>query len=82
MIIYKTEMQEQKTVDSLVCDVCSRKYCYQNNEDVMEIQEFHHIRFRGGYSSVFGDDVIMKADICQHCLKDKIGDYLIVEEEN
>jgi len=80
MRTYKKEMTEVSTPESITCDVCNKKYYYSNNEDVMEIQEFLYVNFRGGYGSVFGDDVPMKGDVCQYCLKDKLGEYLVVDE--
>ena len=80
MIEYKTETktEEVKIPKSITCDICKKKYIYK--DDIMEIQEFHHIRFTGGYSSVFGDMNKIKGDICQHCLNDKLGEYLSIEE--
>lgn len=81
MITYGTEIQilKRKIPESITCDICKKKYYYGNDD--MEIQEFHYINFRGGYESVFGDDVLMKGDICQHCLKEKLGEFLSVDEE-
>lgn len=62
--------------DALVCDVCKTKYHFANNQEHMEIQEFVHIKTMGGYSSVFGDTVEIELDICQHCLKEKLGEYI------
>lgn len=53
---------------SLICDKCKKEYFYNKDEDIFEIQEFHHINFQGGYSSIFGDGKIVSYDICQHCL--------------
>lgn len=75
--IKKKEIEEQVPV-SITCDVCKKKYFYGNINDEMEIQEFHHINFTGGYSSVFGDMVTMQGQICQHCLNEKLGEYLVV----
>jgi hypothetical protein len=79
MISYKTEQVEQRLAETITCDVCKTTYDYE--KDIMEIQEFHHIRFRGGYGSVFGDGAPMEADICQHCLKKSLGDCLRVGDE-
>jgi len=54
----------------LVCDRCGKEY--KSEDDVLEIQEFHRIRFQGGYGSVFGDTTTVSCDLCQHCLKDLI----------
>jgi hypothetical protein len=56
-------------VVACICDKCGRK-----TDDEMEMQEFHMIRFTGGYGSVFGDMTEVECDVCQHCLKGMIGD--------
>ena len=80
MIDYKVEKIEQKTAVSVTCSVCGETFDWKQDE--MEVQEFLHIRFRGGYESVFGDGVLFEADICQHCLKERLGDVITVDEEN
>ena len=57
-------------VTGWTCDKCKKEY---DIEDYMEIQEFHHISFFGGFGSVFGDETHVECDICQHCLKEMIG---------
>lgn len=76
MITYKTQTIERKIQDSITCDVCKKTYRDETKDDWIETQEFHHIRFVGGFGSVFGDSVPMKADICQHCLKKLLGEYI------
>lgn len=70
MIHYRTETREVKIADKIECDVCNKLY-----EDPMEVQEFHNIKFMGGYSSIFGDMYEIECHICQHCLMGMIGDY-------
>lgn len=60
---------------SIVCDVCGKEYDIE--KDWLETQEFTHIFFTGGYGSIFGDGDQYSCDICQHCLKEKLGDYLV-----
>jgi len=60
------------------CDICKKTFDQEN--DKMEVQEFHEICFTGGYNSVFGDGKRVKCDICQHCLKEKLGAYLRFED--
>jgi len=62
---------------SITCDVCGMEY---DNE--IELQEFHHIDFVGGYASVFGDMTRIKCDICQHCLKKMIGSHCYFEADD
>ncbi len=68
---------EQQTV-SITCDICGKEY----EADDLEVQEFHHIKFCGGFGSVFGDGVKVECDICQHCLHKFIGDFCRVKEIN
>jgi hypothetical protein len=72
-----TEFEEKKFV-SITCDICGKVFV---PEDHMEIKEFHHIRFTGGYGSVFGDGDAIECDICQYCLKDFLKDRYRVGEE-
>jgi len=79
MIKYETEKIEQKYVTSIVCDICKKEINVL--KDRMEAQEIHHIEFVGGFGSVFGDGVKITCDICQHCLKEKLGKYLVRDGE-
>ena len=83
MIAFKTITTEveKKIPVSITCDSCKKKYYYGKMEDDYEIHEFHHIRFTGGFGSIFGDMNEMKGDICQHCLQDKFGECLVVERD-
>ena len=76
MIEYEIETVEKKIPKSITCNVCKKKYYY--GKDWEEVQEFLFIRERGGYGSIFGDDLSIEGDICQHCLKEKLGEYLII----
>jgi len=72
----------QKDVEKVVakqCDRCKKEYAMptiDNVNTVLETQEFLHIRFTGGYASVFGDETTVECDLCQHCLKSLIGEYV------
>lgn len=82
MINYDSKLLEQKIKRSIVCDICNKEY-EVNGEDLhamFEAQEFIHIDFRGGYGSIFGDGTKVSLDICQHCLKEKLGQYLRMEK--
>lgn len=66
-------------VDTLQCDVCARKVSLdQDTGNIMEAQEFTSIEFTGGYASVFGDMNRIQLDICQHCLKERLGQFVRV----
>jgi len=75
MIKYEKKMVEEQVPISIVCDVCKKEFDVK--KDIMEAQEFQHIAFQGGYDSVFGDGAKMRLDICQHCLKKLLGEYMI-----
>ncbi len=78
MIIHK-EQEVTTTADivtAIECDRCHKKYKADgDSNDVFETQEFHHIRFTGGYASVFGDESRVECDLCQYCLKELIGEF-------
>lgn len=76
MIITKTISEPQEFIIGYRCDKCKKVFDDKTDPDGMEIQEFHHIRFSGGYCSVFGDMNEISLDICQHCLYDMIGDLI------
>ena len=69
----------KKEPKSVICYRCKRKF--DDRDGGLELQEFHHISFVGGYGSVFGDGVEVKCKLCQHCLKEVIGDWCRIEEE-
>ncbi len=71
MINYKEFTTTQYKPVSFQCDKCKKTF---GIKDSMEIQEFHHIRFEGGYGSIFGDGVGVECDLCQMCLYGMIMD--------
>ncbi len=86
------KMITQKVIISIECDKCHKVYLNSEEEvidgqhhitamnDMFEIQEFHHIKFTGGYGSEFGDGDKVECDICQHCLKEMIGSFCRITE--
>lgn len=74
----RVKQVERQILVSITCDKCQKEYTVAN-DDNLEIQEFHTINFVGGYSSVFGDSTTVRCDICQHCLKQLIGDFAVIE---
>ena len=80
-MIIEREVKTVKTeLESITCDKCGKIYVY-NDENILELQEFHHIHFVGGYASVFGDETRGTCDLCQHCLKELIGKYCYYDGE-
>lgn len=59
-------------ISDYVCDRCGREAEAQGGE----AEEFISIERVGGYDSIFGDGNRISADICQHCLKDVLGEWL------
>ena len=58
------------------CDRCGL-------EAALDDQEFHEfvcIDYRAGYGSVFDDGNQVQLDICQHCVKQTLGDWLRIVE--
>lgn len=63
-------------VSNVQCDVCGRV-----DSDQMEIQEYLHVNFRAGYSSVFGDLNRVECDVCQHCVQRLLGPFIRITDE-
>lgn len=79
MITYEEVQTPSLKLISVKCDICGKTYNRSNPEDDMEMQEFHHICFTGGFGSIFGDGAEVKCDICQHCLEKMIKDFVRIE---
>lgn len=75
MIICKEHQTTVKMVTGFKCSICGVA-----TEDEMETQESHSIIISGGYSSVFGDGALGRLDICQHCLKERLGEFVEWQE--
>ncbi len=72
MKIYEIIQTEARELKEFHCDRCKKKITV---DDEFELQETISISFEGGYSSVFGDGVIVECDLCQQCLKELIGEF-------
>jgi len=73
MIIYKEIQTKHLSPQFFICDRCKKQYSYE--EDMLDIQESHKIKFTGGYASVFGDGNMIECDLCQDCLSELIKDF-------
>ena len=62
-------------ITAVTCDICGKRF-----DAIMDLQEFLHINFVGGFTSVFGDMIQVRCDICQDCLKVKLGEYMKYED--
>jgi hypothetical protein len=67
-----------EVVETKVCDKCKKRV---GKDEWIEFQEFHHINFIGGYDSVFGDTTKVECDLCQSCLKEMIGEFCRIKED-
>lgn len=74
-------MRKQKEVTiqcyetvAMVCDVCDTEY-----EDELEQGEFISLMHICGYNSVFGDGSVASIDICQYCVRSKLGQFIRVQ---
>lgn len=81
--MYKIEkkMVETTVLVARFCDICGRDIG-PTSEDEMDAQEAITIQFRGGYGSIFGDDILWTVDLCQHCLQKRLGDVLKPDPSN
>ena len=72
MIKYRTVIKKTKVkfFEKFICDKCKKEL----NEDDMDLQETYSIKFIGGFTSIFGDEVKVSCDLCQHCLFEMIGE--------
>lgn len=76
MINYREKETVIRVAESIECDRCHKKYdADRSSMDVIEVQEFHHVGFTGGYGSIFGDERTIECDLCQYCLKELIGEF-------
>jgi hypothetical protein len=68
----------EKIVHEISCYVCDRCGLEASVDDIQsrEVEEFVSIERVGGYCSIFGDGNQISVDICQHCLKDVLGEWL------
>jgi hypothetical protein len=88
MINYKeiTKTVTEKIPVSVTCDVCKKsweerdvvlsEHGSHSETDIIESQEMHRFRWQGGYGSILGDMNILELDICQHCWKERLGEFI------
>lgn len=70
------------TTHQLIC-VCDRCHREMNNEaQDGEWEERIAISYRGGYHSIFGDGNLVECDLCQHCIKEILGKYLVITHDD
>lgn len=59
------------------CDRCGR---HAEAHD-FECPELLSINHKVGYSSIFGDTNRISMDLCQHCVKEVLGQWITITEE-
>ena len=64
---------------ALKCDCCKKEYPYRGDD--FETQEFFTFFNEGGYGSIFGYRQIISLDLCQHCIKERLGDIINLRYE-
>jgi len=66
-----------RILEATPCSRCQRDLC-----DVEEYQESMLIQFRAGYGSVFGDGNVVTGTFCQYCVRDILGPYLLIQDDD
>jgi antitoxin CcdA len=72
---YKDIEVKTRVCSEVTCDVCGKRIWPERGSS-LDSQEAVHIEFTGGYGSIFGDESTFAVDLCQHCLKDRLGDVI------
>jgi len=67
--------QTTSYIHKIECDKCKKQF---GEKDVIDWQEYVTVRNRGGYGSVFGDEVEISLDLCQDCFKELCGKYVVL----
>ena len=65
------------TPSTYKCDRCSR---ILGKDAPMDTQEVLHHEATGGYGSIFGDGVKWSITLCQICVKDVLGEWVVKEK--
>lgn len=67
------EYQETRFEYGYICDCC--------HTEISHPEEALLWRESGGYNSIFGDGTTLQVDLCQHCIRERLGDILQVGKE-
>lgn len=57
-------------------------HCARDLTDIEEYQESMLIQFRAGYGSVFGDGNVVTGTLCQYCVQEILGPFLVIQEDD
>lgn len=71
---YGLKMISSRELTEWTCSICGVDFL----SDEMEAQEAFSFSKTGGYSSIFGDMNEIYIDLCQHCFKEKLGEYCTI----
>jgi hypothetical protein len=79
-----TQTVEVEDIVGFKCDCCGIVYNPKADcmTDQLEIQEMWMMHQLCGYGSVFGDGIRLECDLCQHCVKKLLGDYIREYDES
>jgi hypothetical protein len=72
------DVRPQPFIKWLVCDRCGRQAELDDLD--CEFHEFTSIQYKAGYGSVFGDGNNVEVDLCQHCVKDTLGEWIRITD--
>lgn len=75
MLKFENVTMEQAV--AAVCDRCGSEMQKHSGEWEEQIS----IAFRGGYDSIFDDGNAVELDLCQHCVKEVLGQWLRVTDD-
>ncbi len=74
MIIYKTRTKEVKEAVGFKCHKCGREFTDHLWDCTGMIWEYEC-----GYGSKFGDGNKLTVCLCEDCIEEVLGDYLVIE---
>jgi len=70
------DVRPEPYTKEISCDRCGLNAVL----DDLEFHEFTSIDMRAGYGSIFGDGNLVQIDLCQHCLRGTLGQWIRVVE--
>lgn len=71
------DARPQSYLKRVCCDRCGRTSDTDGLDH--EFHEFVSISHKAGYGSIFGDGNSVEADLCQHCIRDVLGNWLRIK---
>lgn len=73
----KRTLVQIEAITGISCDRCMKRV----TKDDADWYEMQSIEFTGGYGSIFGDGMNVSIDLCPHCLKETLGQWLHIEHQ-